>query len=371
MEIKLVNVLVRDLVDGFVDKGEDGVFGYHEKLNIRPPYQREFIYDKKKSEAVIESIMNGFPLNTMYWAVNTDGSFEIIDGQQRTLSICKFVKEKGSIHYQDKYFDNLTDDEQQKILNYELTIYQCSGTPSEKLAWFQIINIAGVELSNQELRNAVYSGSWVSDAKRYFSKSNGPAYRLGKNYLSGSPIRQEYLETAIKWASYSDEKYRNAKDPIKEYMAQHQHDDNASALWSIFKKIIHWIESVYPVYDKYQKGIDWGELYWKYKDEVYDTDKLQKDAETLLGDYDVTNKKGVFIYLLTHQESVLSIRKFAEEQKKEAYIRQKGICPICGKHYELEEMEGDHIIPWSKGGRTVVENLQMLCKNCNRMKGSL
>jgi len=219
MKIELKKITVRELTNGFEDNDENGVVGYDKKLDIRPPYQREFIYKDKQRDAVIDTITINFPLNVMYWAVREDGNFEVIDGQQRTLSVCQYVN--GDFSVDGLAFHNLTKDKKDQILNYELTIYFCSGTDSEKLEWFKIINIAGERLTDQELRNAVYSGSWVTDAKRYFSKNGCPAFGIGSDYLNGSPIRQEYLETAIKWIS---------KEKIEDYMSKHQHDQNASAL---------------------------------------------------------------------------------------------------------------------------------------------
>jgi len=227
MIIELKKIKVRELTNGFEDNNEDGVIGYGGKLDIRPPYQREFIYKDKQRDAVIDTITKEFPLNVMYWAVREDGGFEIIDGQQRTISACQYVS--GDFSVDGLAFHNLTKDKKEQILNYELTIYFCSGADSEKLEWFKIINIAGERLTDQELRNAVYSGSWVSDVKRYFSKNGCPAYGIGSDYLNGSPIRQEYLETAIKWIS---------KEKIEDYMSKHQHDQNASALWRYFQDVI-------------------------------------------------------------------------------------------------------------------------------------
>ncbi len=195
MIIKLKKITVRDLVEDYRDDGEGGVCGYGGKLDIRPPFQREFVYKDKQRNAVVETINQGFPLNVMYWAVREDGTYEVIDGQQRTISVAQYVE--GDYSLDGLYFDNLQDDEQERILNYPLQVYICEGTDSEKLNWFKTINIAGAKLTDQELRNAVYAGSWVSDAKRYFSKPSGPAYAVGNKYVNGSPIRQEYLEIAI------------------------------------------------------------------------------------------------------------------------------------------------------------------------------
>ena len=220
MKITLKEIPVRDLVQDYQDQAENGVTGYGRKLDIRPPYQREFIYKDKQREAVIDTVTKNFPLNVMYWAVRADRGFEVIDGQQRTISICQYVK--GEFSFDMLYFHNLPADRQEQILNYKLMVYFCEGTDSEKLEWFKTINIAGEELTEQELRNAVYHGSWVYDAKRYFSKTGCPAYGLASNYLAGSAIRQDYLETAIDWLSNGN---------IDVYMANHQHDPNASELW--------------------------------------------------------------------------------------------------------------------------------------------
>lgn len=359
MNIQEIKVTIGDLTKGYIDNAEAGVVALDGKLDIRPPYQREFIYNEKQRNAVIHTAMNGFPLNSMYWAVREDGTFEVIDGQQRTISLCQYVN--GDFAFDFLYFHNQPEDIQKKFLSYELTIYLCDGTASEKLDWFKTINIAGEELTTQELRNAVYAGPWVSDAKRYFSKTGCVASKIGSDYVSGSPIRQEYLETAIDWIS---------KGNIEIYMAKHQNDPNASALWLYFQNVISWVKATFPKYRKPMKGVDWGALYNVYKDNVYDTAELEKKVAKLILDDDVTKKSGIYPYLLTGEEKHLSIRAFTDAMKISAYEFQFGICPICGEHFEIEQMEADHITPWCEGGKTNAENCQMLCKSCNRHKSS-
>jgi hypothetical protein len=357
MNIELKEITIRELTEGYEDNQEGGVIGYSGKLDIRPPYQREFIYKDKQREAVIDTITKNFPLNVMYWAVREDENYEVIDGQQRTISICQYVN--GDFAYLFKYFHNLQNDEKEQILNYKLMVYLCSGTDSEKLEWFRTINIAGEKLTDQELRNAVYSGSWVSDAKRYFSKNNCAAYGLGGDYLSGSAIRQDYLETTIDWIS---------KGNIEVYMSNHQHDPNANEIWLYFQSVISWVKVVFPKYRKEMKGIQWGLLYNEFKDKKFDSAKLELEVAKLMMDEDVSNKKGIYEYVLSKKEKHLNIRAFSENQKREAYERQKGKCPICKEVFELNGMEADHITPWHEGGRTFSENCQMLCKEDNRRK---
>ncbi len=357
MKINLHEIAIREVVENYVDNAEEGVIGYNGRLNIRPKYQREFVYDDKRRNAVIDTIKKNFPLNVMYWVKNEDGTFEVLDGQQRTISFCQYVNNDFS--FENRYFHNLTNIEREQILDYKLMIYFCEGNDKEKLDWFRIVNIGGLILTDQELRNAVYTGPWLSDAKLRFSKSNCAAYLLAKDYVVGSPIRQDYLETALRWIS---------KGEIEKYMSIHQHDPNANELWMYFRNVIEWVILTFTVKRKEMKGVDWGSLYDQFKDKIYDTAELEQKIQTLMMDDDVTSKKGIYPYVLTGDEKHLNIRAFTENQKREAYEKQKGICANCGKHFEFNEMEADHITPWHLGGKTNSDNCQMLCKSCNRTK---
>ena len=244
-----------------------------------------------------------------------------------------------------------------------MQVYVCEGSASEKLAWFRIINIAGERLTGQELRNAVYAGPWVSDAKRYFSRPQGPAYAVGNKYVKGSPIRQEYLQTAIQWI-------KDEGQTVEEYMAARQHDKTATALWSHFQSVINRVEAVFPHYRKQMKGVDWGGLYGQLKDESLDPDELEADVARLMSDEEVTKQPGIYPYLLTGEEKHLNIRAFSDAMKQKAFEIQNGICGSCGKEFEISEMEADHITPWSEGGKTNEQNCQVLCRACNRRKSN-
>ena len=365
MKIELNKIPIRKVIAGYKDSAEEGVVAYGGKLDIRPKYQREFVYKDKQRDAVIETIKKNFPLNVMYWMVREDGGYEVLDGQQRTISIGQYVN--GDFSLGDRYFHNLIKEEQEQILNYELMIYFCEGTDKERLDWFRTINIAGEKLTDQELRNAVYTGPWLSDAKLKFSKTGCAAYHLandGGALLTGSSIRQEYLETALSWINNGE---------VADYMAKHQHDKNANELWEYFQNVIAWVRKTFPNHRKEMASVNWGELYNQYKSKKLDAKKFEAEVSRLMQDDDVTKKPGIYPYVLTKQERHLSIRAFNDKMRREAYERQKGICPHCKgenkkKKWEIEEMEADHITPWHEGGKTVAENCQMLCKDDNRRK---
>lgn len=371
MKIELKNFTVAELTQDYINDEEEGVSGFGGNLDIRPKYQREFVYKDKQRDEVIRTVLKGLPLNVMYWVDRgekyeddpDEPRYEVMDGQQRTISLCEYVD--GSFSVDNKYFDNLPEDIKQKILNYKLFVYICQGTESEKLDWFRIINIAGEQLTDQELRNAVYAGPWVSDAKRYFSKTGSPASRIADDYLKGSSIRQEYLETAISWKAAAENL------TIEDYMSKHQNYPTAQELWSYFSSVIDWVKAIFPTKRSEMKGLPWGLFYNKHHERTdLDPKKLEQRINALMADDDVTRKSGVYEYVLTGKEKALSIRAFNKRDARTAYERQKGICPICGKHYDIEKMHADHITPWSKGGHTTPDNCQMLCRDCNLKKGA-
>ena len=369
MKITERKITVHDITEGYHNDLEEGVTGFNGNLDIRPQYQREFVYDEKKRNEVIRTVMKGFPLNVMYWVDRGDNTpediprYEVMDGQQRTISICEYID--GNFSVDDMFFFNLPANIKQQILDYELFIYVCEGSDSEKLDWFQIINIAGEQLTNQEIRNAIYAGPWVSDAKRYFSKTGCPASKLGSDYLRGSSIRQEYLETAIDWLAQKNNK------SISAYMSEHQQDKNAIVLWNYFTSVINWVEATFPVKRSIMKGVPWGILFNNYGQRTdLDPAFLEKEIQKLLEDDDVTRQAGVYEYLLTGDVRKLSIRLFDKRTARSTYEKQNHKCAICGGVFEFEKMHADHIVPWSAGGHTIPENCQMLCRDCNLKKGA-
>jgi len=388
MKIKLKPITIREITENYKDNAEEGVVGYDGKLNIRPAYQREFVYKDEQRKEVIRTIMRGypnteFPLNVMYWAVTDDNHFELIDGQQRTISLCQYANGEFSIFIDGmpQNFGNLSKEKREYFLNYKLQVYVCSGTPDERLEWFSIINIAGEPLTPQELLNANYTGLWLSSAKRYFMKSNSAAYGLASKYIDieANQSRGKGLETAIKWISNNN---------VKQYMADHQNDGNADVMWLHFRSVIEWVQKTFTDYHREMKGLNWGELYDKYHGQHYDPVTVSGQVKKLYDDPYINNSKGIFEYVLggLSDTKLLNVRMFDEPTKKLVYSSQtktakekgKSNCPDCAighdanksKIWELNEMEADHVTAWSKGGTTDIKNCQMLCKTHNRAKGN-
>ena len=387
MKTELKHYTVNEIVEGFVYNEFEGkgLFGLAGRLVIQPEYQRNYIYnDGKKDVAVIESVLNGYPLGLIYFNV-ADNRLEVLDGQQRITSIGRFVTGKFAIHQEGKEqtFSSLPVEEQVRIKDSELLVYECQGTEKEIKEWFKTINIAGVPLTNQELLNAIYSGPFVTKAKAEFSNSQNANLQKWQAYINGDPKRQQVLEVALEWVSGAQ------GIGIDSYMASRRQDDNIGELKSYFTSVIDWIGSMFTAPpEKEMRGLEWGRLYETYHNNSYAPALLDADVRKLMGDAAVQKRKGIYEYLLGGKEhpELLSIRLFDDKAKKLAYERQTakakadGVsnCPLCAvgdnsnksRLYPLKEMDADHVTAWSKGGATDLDNCEMLCATHNRAKGN-
>jgi len=377
---------VGDVCKGFIyDKNEGkGLFGLGGKLIIQPEYQRNYIYgDGKKDVAVVDSLLKGYPLGLIYFVLNKDGMYEVLDGQQRITSFARFVNQSWPFAIErngkPRYFNSLDIDEQKKITESPLTIYVCEGEPSEIQEWFETINIAGVPLVKQELRNASYHGPFVTKARSVFSNTGNSHMNRWQTYIKGDPKRQAILEAALDWVS---------DGRIDVYMAQHRYDSSIDELKNHFDTVMDWIDSVFEYTGNEVCGLDWGRLYRLYHANAYPKDEVTKRVDALLSDTQVENNRGIFEFILGGEKdtSLLNVRVFDEKTKKVVYDNQtkaaveKGVsnCPLCAighdnnakRIYRINEMDADHVTAWSKGGATSIENCQMLCKTHNRAKGN-
>lgn len=379
-----INITIQDICNGFVynELEGKGLFGLSGKLTIQPEYQRNYIYaDGKRDVAVINSILSGYPLGLIYFNQVADDAYEVLDGQQRITSIGRFVTNKFAIHIDDtpQYFGGLAEDLQAKILATPLLIYLCEGEESEIKKWFETINIAGVPLNAQELRNAIYSGKFVTLAKAEFSNSQNANVQKWNAYVSGTAIRQELLERALDWVS---------KGMIGDYMSRHRNADTINELKTYFNSVIDWVSTVFIDVESEMCGLEWGRLYERYHNTPYNPKEVSTKVHELYGDPYIKTRKGVFEYILggSIDTKMLEVRVFDEATKKSVYAQQTikaetknmSNCPLCAlghdanktKIWKLPEMDADHVAAWSKGGITGASNCQMLCKTHNRAKGN-
>lgn len=378
MDVRPFPIKIRDLIEGYREDQRSGeVTAYGGMLDVRPKYQREFVYDQKDAEAVIDTVLKGFPLNSMYWCKRADGTYEVMDGQQRTISICRFATNPA---YSVKLpapggganavnYPNLFDDVRERFLDYELMVFVCDGVESEKMAWFQTINIAGKKLTDQEIRNAIYASDWLTDAKSMFSRQGCVIDRKYGKFLSGRRERQEYLQTALEWAAARDS--IGGSDPVATYMQRHRGDADASDLLHYFESVFDWVFKTFGTkHQKEMRKVEWGLLYNAHKVERLDPPSIQAEVDSLMANPEIERKQGVFEYILTQNERVLHLRDFPESDKKTMYEAQEHKCKLCGKRCDsMSDMQADHIVPWHKGGRTELSNGRMLCVDCNLTKG--
>lgn len=378
MTITEKKVPVREIVQGyFEDTATSRVTAWGGRLDVRPEYQREYVYGVGQRDAVINTVLQGFPLNIMYFVRRPDDTYEVLDGQQRIISLCQYAQNQFSVSIPSKTlpgkfdsvnYPNLFAEQARAFDEYELQIYICEGTEQEKIDWFQVINIAGMPLEKQEILNAVLHSAWLTDAKSAFSRKNCAAYRFYGKYLNGDCIRQKFLETAFRWAA--DSEHITGKNAVADYMRAHRQDTSADALWKYFEDVFKWVQTNFGKYDKSMKGVEWGLLYNAHHNENLDPAWLQRRAATLLADSEVQKKSGIYEYLLTGNEKTMNLRQFGEDERQTLYHRQNGRCACCGALFDYKDMHADHIVPWSKGGRTTLENGQMLCAKCNWEKSN-
>jgi hypothetical protein len=389
MNTELRRYSVEEILKDFVynELEGKGLFGLAGRLVIQPEYQRHYIYgDGKRDVAVIDSLLKGYPLGLIYFNVNNaNDNLEVLDGQQRITSVGRFVTGKFAIKVagKEQVFSSLPTDDQHKILNSELLIYECEGTETEIKEWFQTVNIAGVPLNKQELLNAIYSGPFITRAKAEYSNSNNANMQKWRAYVKGDPKRQEILEEALDWVASSE------GQSIDAYLAQHRHDTGIVGLQTYFTSVIDWVSSVFiRAPDREMCGLEWGRLYESYHSKSYKAAAIDAEIDALRADPAVEANKGIYEYLLggKTEPKLLSVRVFDQKTKVAAYEQQTqkandgGVsnCPLCAlgdtanrtRLYKLDEMDADHVTAWSAGGDTALENCQMLCVTHNRAKGN-
>lgn len=383
------DITIDEICKGFVynELEKKGLFGLSGKLVIQPEYQRNYLYaEEKMEEAVIKSVLKGYPLGLIYFNKISDDKFEVLDGQQRITSLGRFMTGKFPLidgNGLPHYFDSMPEDQERKIRETKLTIYICEGKESEIKEWFKTINIAGIPLKHQEIANAVYSGPFVTKAKEEFSNSNNANIQKWSAYIKGNVSRQDFLRVALEWITKSTD-----DDVVDAYMSKHRYDDNINKLKTYFTSVIDWVSGTFSDVESEMRGLEWGRLYETYHRKPYNPAIVSAKVQELYADGAVKKRAGIFEYILGGcvDTRLLEIRVFEESTKRAVYAKQtkeakaadKSNCPLCAlghdnnakRIWKLSEMDADHVTAWSQGGATDASNCQMLCKTHNRAKGN-
>lgn len=385
MKTTLLQITIKDICEGFVynELEGKGLFGMDGRLTVQPEYQRNYIYaNGKRDVAVIQSVLKGYPLGLIYFNKVGNDRYEVLDGQQRITSLGRFLTNKLDImddNGNPQNIGSLPLEKRRMIEQTALLVYVCEGTEDEIREWFRTINIAGIQLNEQEILNATYYGPFVTRAKSVFSNSNNPLMQKWKAYVRGDEKRQEVLHTALEWVSGGQ---------VASYMSRHRLDAGADELERYFHAVIDWVSATFSAVYPEMRGCEWGRLYEAYHTKPFSPVEVARKVERLMGDFFVQDKRGVFEYVLGGEQDtkLLNIRLFDKATIRSVYTRQtaeakaagRSNCPFCAQEgrenkdriYKEAEMDADHVTAWSRGGATTADNCQMLCKTHNRMKGN-
>ena len=324
------DLTVEDICEGFeFDEAEGkGLYGLDGQLTIQPEYQRHYLYAEKggeREQKVIDSVLRGYPIGLLYFNKVGRNKFEVLDGQQRITSLGRFIRNLFPVEDEDgyqQYFRSLSGERKEKIFKTPLTIYICEGAEDEIKAWYKTINIAGLALNKQEIANAIYSGAFVTAAKKVFSNSTNSKLHVWKNFVKGDVKRQEIFRTALEWLVKS-----SADKDVEDYMSRHRENENISELENYFDSVIAWAQKIFPQVHDEMCGLEWGRLYETYHENFYDVEKISAGVEKLFADEAVEKKSGIYEYLLSNHEltKLLHVRFFDKNIKKTVYNKQTSL----------------------------------------------
>ena len=396
-----------EIAKGYKDNSEEvagGVTAMDGKLNIRPKYQRAFIRETDKVWRcnLVDSVLNKRPIGSFYFADKGEGYYDVLDGQQRLMTLCSVINAgcNGTITINDNgvikdvAFPKLRKDWQEIIKNYEIDVYICVGNEEGLLNWFTTINQPHSELTKQEIRNAVYCGTFVEDAKRLFSKTKANSAPTSEFQDHDSPYyfdkfshslkleRQDFLERVIDWVSRPMSEYNPRKknetgdekeERINNYMSIHRNDANADSVAIGYKKIVDWAYRTFDediIKQKGVRGCDWGELYALFGHKTFDLEKINREMDELLDNNSIARTQNVAKYVLAGKQTndedenirykLLNVKGLTERERNKLYKMQGGIDPIDGRHYDIKDMQAHHIVPIYAGGETKLGNMVLL-----------
>lgn len=343
--------------------------------------QRAIVYDADKQALVIDSIHRGFPLPAFYLWKREDGKLEVLDGKQRIEAIKKF--KQGNLLYEGKTWKGYAYDSdlQQVVDETELTTIICSGTEEKKREIFKRINTLGVPLSKFEVLNGLYHGNYIEGLNDYFAQDANV-----RKVLPNAPVDRgdnkyhllEYIYYVRKGEVFPK------RNELDDYVQQHK-DESFNEEVKKIKPHISFIRDVFGDASKIGGKLKFKLAVEYLKDRsiwLQHKDAICKECNAFIKSegYKLSSSKEedikAMILGIVGNLRVDPKRLFTADDKAELLSKltpnEQGLyeCNKCHQHFTPDELSVDHIKPWSKGGRTVLSNAQLLCRACNIEKSN-
>lgn len=343
--------------------------------------QRAIVYDADKQALVIDSLYKGIPLPAFYLWQREDGKLEVLDGKQRIEAIKKF--KQGNLKYEGKTWKAYAFDSdlQQVVDNTELSTIICSGTEEKKREIFNRINTLGVALSKFEVLNGLYHGNYIEGLNDYFAQDANVRKVLPNATVDRGDNKYHLLEY-IYYVRYN--RAFPKRSELHDYVQQHKDESFNEDLKKI-KPYISFIRDVFGDVSKVGSTLKFKLAVEYLKDRtiwLQHKDDICKECNSFIKSegYKLSQTKDkdieAMILGIVGNMRVDPKRLFTTDDKSELLSRlqpnEQGLyeCNQCHQHFNADELTVDHIKPWSKGGRTVLSNAQLLCRACNSRKNN-
>jgi hypothetical protein len=394
------------------------------ELLLQPTYQRNYVATDLIASKLIESILLDVPIPVVYLAEEQDGSYSVIDGQQRLTSFLSFLDGKFPDNRPFKlsglkvlpeinrrFFIDLDSELQKKIRSTTIhsIIIKKESNPDIKFEIFERLNTGSTKLNEDEIRNTVYRGKYI-DLLAELSENQGFHILVRKDNFKKRMI---YRGMILRFFALSEKSYLNYKSSMKQFSNKELRDNkdlSASKEKEYRNRFEHCLDLVKVVFGemafrRYMPGENgevgkWGEsqinmaLYdlqmvgfvnYSKNDVLAKADLIreglldlminnQQFRELLIWQTSDTDKlKKRFRIYMDMLETIIgdpsySQRNFPFSVKLELF-NANPFCAISGqKILAIEDSEVDHIIPYSKGGKTEINNAQLVLRYFNRAK---
>lgn len=375
------------------------------ELIINPEHQRGYVWKDWIKQGLVGSVVVHRDINTISLVQYTDENGKVIDdsiyeclnGQQRLVTIGKFLTNKLSVLV-DGFGTPMTWNTlkgidggmyNRQFLECPVSVIILRGIRSDIMEEWKIVNIPAEKHSDQEIRNGCYGGSYNNRMREQFASGTGNIYM--ERFGCGDVNRQGQTETAYCWLSCGTENNKNKQNAlIDAYMQKTIGDTTTTSEFYEDMKVIRDIGNWYqkwtkPLKDKcYNSVIGLGRkiavLYHLYKDRPilpekeivkFVNDKLQKIAKFKAGkitgeenNLDITDIKDIMEELISGKKVVKSI-EFSEEVKLAVYTMNDHKCGHCGLEVPFEDAHYHHLNPKMNGGRGNIENCVLLHASCH------